>query len=148
MHKENQQATGGPTSLGVTSEAKANPQLSSGISAFNLNKPIYSTSFIIHSESASGDDASVVSTTEVDPEKSAPSDFVPQQQDKTQSVREGLETVLTQPTTGKGTNSIARQVEEDEALRIIKLKDLAKLVSSVQPSFKDLDSPEDDPIIV
>ncbi|GJQ90668.1 retrovirus-related pol polyprotein from transposon TNT 1-94 [Tanacetum coccineum] len=169
MHKENQQATGGPTSLGVTSEAKANPQLSSGISAFNLNKPIYSTSFIIHSESASGDDASVVSTTEADPGKSAPSDFVPQQQgmnegtktlylfactdphvlvDKTQSVREGLETVLTQPTTGKGTNSIARQVEEDEALRIIKLKDLAKLVSSVQPSFKDLDSPEDDPIIV
>ncbi|GKG16839.1 hypothetical protein Tco_0361796, partial [Tanacetum coccineum] len=29
MHKEDQQATGGPTSLGVTSEARANPQLSS-----------------------------------------------------------------------------------------------------------------------
>ncbi|GJR93294.1 hypothetical protein Tco_0265468 [Tanacetum coccineum] len=67
---------------------------------------------------------------------------------KTQSVSEGLETILTQPTTGKRASSIARQVEEDEASRIIKLEDLAKLVSSVQPSFKDLDSPKDDPIIV
>ncbi|GJV81823.1 hypothetical protein Tco_1517693 [Tanacetum coccineum] len=172
MHKEDQQATSDPTSLGVTSEARANPQLSSGMSAFNLNEPIYSASFIIHSESASGDDALVVSTAEADLGKSAPSDFVPQQQgmnegtkntsydqlfastnpyvlaDKTQSVSEGLENVLTQPTIRKGASSIARQVEEDEASRTIKLEDLAKLVSSVQTSFKDLDSPEDDPIIV
>ncbi|GJR78835.1 hypothetical protein Tco_0149620 [Tanacetum coccineum] len=140
MHKEYQQATGGPTSLRVTSEARANPQLSSGMSAFNLNEPIYSTSFIIHSESALGNDASAFSIAEADPGKSAPSDFVPQQH--------GLETVLIQTTTGKGASSIARQVKEDEASRIIKLEDLAKLVSSVQPSFKDLDSPEDDPIIV
>ncbi|GJW17381.1 hypothetical protein Tco_0024817 [Tanacetum coccineum] len=80
MHKEDQQATGGPTSLGVTSEARANPQLSSGMSAFNLNKPIYSASFIIHSESASGNDASTVSIAEADLGKYAPSDFVPQQQ--------------------------------------------------------------------
>ncbi|GJV49933.1 hypothetical protein Tco_1440145, partial [Tanacetum coccineum] len=52
------------------------------------------------------------------------------------------------PITGKGARSIARQVEEDEASRTIKLEDLAKLVSRVQPSFKDLDSPEDDPIVV
>nr|GEW64529.1 hypothetical protein [Tanacetum cinerariifolium] len=32
MHKEDQQATGGSTSLGVTSEERANPQLSSGMS--------------------------------------------------------------------------------------------------------------------
>ncbi|GJS02400.1 hypothetical protein Tco_0318908 [Tanacetum coccineum] len=51
MHEEDQQATGGPTSLGVTSEAGSNPQLSSGMLAFNLNEPIYSASFIIHSES-------------------------------------------------------------------------------------------------
>ncbi|GJU40521.1 hypothetical protein Tco_1193478 [Tanacetum coccineum] len=57
MHKEDQQTTGGPNSLGVTSEEKANPQLSSGMLAFNLNKPIYSVSFIIYSESASGYDA-------------------------------------------------------------------------------------------
>ncbi|GJU08350.1 hypothetical protein Tco_1124780 [Tanacetum coccineum] len=172
MHKEDQQVTGGPTSLGVTSEARANPQLSSGMSAFNLNEPIYSASFIIHSESTSGDDALVVSTAKADPGKSAPSDFVPQQQgmnegtkntsydqlfastdphvlaDKTQSVSEGLETVLTQPTIGKGASSIARQVEEDKSSRTIKLEDLEKLMSSVQPSFKDLDSTEDDPIIV
>ncbi|GJX79810.1 hypothetical protein Tco_0327959 [Tanacetum coccineum] len=127
MHKENQQATSGPTSLGVTSEARANPHLSSGMSAFNLNEPIYLASFIIHSKSAIGNDASVVSTTEADPGKSAPSNFVPQQQ---------------------GANSIARQVEEEEASNTIKLEDLAKLVSNVQCSFKDLDSPEDDPVIV
>nr|GFA55739.1 hypothetical protein [Tanacetum cinerariifolium] len=48
MHKEDQQATGGPTSLGVTSEEKANPQLSS-----------------------------VDSTAKADPELSAPNDFIP-----------------------------------------------------------------------
>ncbi|GKE08791.1 hypothetical protein Tco_1412342, partial [Tanacetum coccineum] len=40
------------------------------------------------------------------------------------------------------------QVEEEEASIIIKLEYLAKLVLSVQPSFKDLDLPKDDPIIV
>ncbi|GKG12933.1 hypothetical protein Tco_0349893, partial [Tanacetum coccineum] len=54
MHEEDQQATGGPTSLGVTSEARANSQLT-------------------------GNDASAASTAEVDPENSAPRDFVPQQ---------------------------------------------------------------------
>ncbi|GJV50006.1 hypothetical protein Tco_1440218 [Tanacetum coccineum] len=140
MYKEDQKVTGGPTSLGVTCEARANPQLSSGMSAFNLNEPIYSASFIIHSESSSGDNALVVSTTEADLGKSAPN--------KTQSVSEGLEIVLTQPIIGKGASSIARKVEEDEASRTIKLEDLAKLMSSVQPSFKDLDSTKDDPIIV
>ncbi|GJS83119.1 hypothetical protein Tco_0749660 [Tanacetum coccineum] len=120
MHKEDQQATGGPTSLGVTSEARANPQLSSGMSAFNLNEPIYSTSFIIHSESALGNDASAASIAEADLGNFAPSDFVPQQQgiyegtkntsydhlfvgtdphvlaEQTKYVSEGLETVLTQ----------------------------------------------------
>ncbi|GKC64285.1 hypothetical protein Tco_1096883 [Tanacetum coccineum] len=172
MHKDDQQATGGPTSLGVTSEERADPQLSYGISAFNLNDPIFSTSFIIHSEYTLGNNASTVSTAEADPRKSAPSDFVPQQQgmnegtkntsydhlssgtdphvlpDKTQYVSEGLETVLTQPVTGKEASSIAIQVKEDKASRMIKLEDLAKLLSSVQPSFKDLDSPEDDHIIV
>ncbi|GJX36358.1 hypothetical protein Tco_0247915 [Tanacetum coccineum] len=68
--------------------------------------------------------------------------------DQIQSISEGLETILTQPIIGKGDNSIARQVEEEKAYRTIKLEDLAKLVSNIQPSFKDLDSPEDDPIIV
>nr|GEU40427.1 hypothetical protein [Tanacetum cinerariifolium] len=39
-------------------------------------------------------------------------------------------------------------LEEEESSRTIKLKDLAKLVSNVQTSFKDLDSSKDDPIIV
>ncbi|GKF57774.1 hypothetical protein Tco_0171311, partial [Tanacetum coccineum] len=68
--------------------------------------------------------------------------------DKTQYVSKGLETVLTQPTIRKWAIFIARQVKEDEASRTIKFEDLAKLVSSVQPSFKDLDSPEDDPVII
>ncbi|GJT59606.1 hypothetical protein Tco_1003139 [Tanacetum coccineum] len=49
---------------------------------------------------------------------------------------------------GKWASSIARQVKKEEVSRTIKLEDLAKLVSHVQPSFKNLDSPEDDPIIV
>ncbi|GKA46429.1 hypothetical protein Tco_0739312, partial [Tanacetum coccineum] len=120
------EATGGPTSLGATSEARTNPQLSNGMSTFNLNKPIYSASFIIHSESASRNDTLAASTAEADPENFAPSDFVPQQQgmnegtkntsydhlfagtdpyvlaDQTKSISEGLEIVLTQPRTGKG----------------------------------------------
>ncbi|GKB04275.1 hypothetical protein Tco_0832418, partial [Tanacetum coccineum] len=152
-------------------EARANPQLSNGMSAFNLNESIYSASFIIHSNSASGNDASAASTVEADPGISASSDFVPQQQGmdegtkntsydhlfvgtnphvlayQTKSVSKGLETILTQPITGKGASSVARQIEE-ETSNIIKLEDLTKLVSRVQPSFKNLNSPEDDPIIV
>nr|GEZ64724.1 hypothetical protein [Tanacetum cinerariifolium] len=104
MHKEDQQATCGPTSLGVTSEARANPQLSSGTDPHVL-------------------------------------------EDQTKYVSEGLETILTQPITGKGASSIARQIKE-ETSNSIKLEDLIKLVSHVQPSFKELDSPKDDPIIV
>nr|GEW35610.1 hypothetical protein [Tanacetum cinerariifolium] len=122
MYKEDQQATGGPTSLGVTSEARA------------LNSVVVS-----------------VSTAEADLENSAPNDFIPQQHginegtknnsydhsfagtdphvlaDLTQSVSEGLDTVLTQPLTRKGASSIARQDEEEEAFGVIKLKDLEKL---------------------
>nr|GEX84661.1 hypothetical protein [Tanacetum cinerariifolium] len=135
MHKADQQVIGGPTYLEVTSEARANPQLSSDMSAFNLNKPIFSASFIIHSECASENDASVVSTTEADLGKSAPSDFVPQQQ--------GM---------NKGTKNTSYDhsfaVEEEEDSSIIKLEGLAKIMSNVKPSFKDLDSPEDDHVIV
>ncbi|GKA30061.1 hypothetical protein Tco_0716306 [Tanacetum coccineum] len=171
MHKEDQQATNSPTYLRVTNEERANLQLSSRMSAFNLNKPIYSTSFIIYSESASRNDALAVSTVEADPKNSAPSDFVPQQHgmnegtkntsydhlfagtgphvlaDQTKSVSEGLKTILTQPIAGKRVSSVASQIKE-ETSSLIKLEDLEKLVSHVQPSFKDLDSPEDDPVIV
>ncbi|GJS31008.1 putative reverse transcriptase domain-containing protein [Tanacetum coccineum] len=136
------------TSASTPVVAEMHKEDHSGMSAFNLNEPIFSASFIIYSESASGYDALADSTAEVDPGLSAPNDSIPQQHDQIQSISEGLETILTQPIIGKGDNSIARQVEEEKASRTIKLEDLAKLVSNIQPSFKDLDSPEDDPIIV
>nr|GEZ22534.1 hypothetical protein [Tanacetum cinerariifolium] len=72
---------------------------------------------------------------------------------------EGLKTVLTQPTTEKGASSTdihgdknetstAIHGDKEEASSTIKLEDLAKLVSQIQPSFKDLNSPEDDPVII
>nr|GEY64660.1 hypothetical protein [Tanacetum cinerariifolium] len=151
IHKEDQQATGGPKSLGVTGEEIVDHQLSSGMSTFNLNKPIYSASFIIHSKFASGYDASANSTAKADLGKSAPSDFIPQQQgmieetkntsydqlfagtdlhvlaDQTKSVSEGLKIVLNQSTSDKGASNIAKQIEEVEASSTIKLKDLVKL---------------------
>ncbi|GJV00089.1 hypothetical protein Tco_1329359 [Tanacetum coccineum] len=142
MHKEDHQATGGRTSLGVTSEERANPQLSSGMSAFNLNKPIYSTSFIIHSESASGCDASADSTAEADPGLSALSDFVPQQE----GMNEGTKNTSYDHLSASTDPHVL--IEEEESSSTIKLEDLAKLVSHVQPSFKDLDSPKDDVVIV
>ncbi|GJV24208.1 hypothetical protein Tco_1376903 [Tanacetum coccineum] len=145
MHKEDLQATGGPTSLGVTSEARANPQLSSGMLAFNLNKPIYSTSFIIHSKSASKNNASAIFTAGADPGISTPSTDPHVLANKTKSISDGLETVLTTPETG---TSNAAKTSEEIKFGAIKLEDLAKLVPNVKVDFKDLDSREDDSIIV
>ncbi|GKB00771.1 hypothetical protein Tco_0828764, partial [Tanacetum coccineum] len=148
MHKEDQQATGGPTSLGVTSEARANPQLSSGMSAFNLNKPIYSASFIVHSEFASGCDASADSIAKADPRLSAPSDFVPQQHGMNEGTKNTSYDYLSAGIDLHVLADKTKSVKEKEAFNTIKLEDLAKLVLHVQPSFKDLDSPEDDPVII
>ncbi|GJX73505.1 hypothetical protein Tco_0312100 [Tanacetum coccineum] len=120
MHKKDKQATSGPTSLGVTSEERANLQLNSGMDLGSKNTS-YDHTF-------AGTDPYVLVY-------------------QTKSISEGLETVLTQPITGKRASSSARQVKE-EASSIIKLEDLAKLVSNVEPSFKDLASPEDDLVIV
>ncbi|GJV36722.1 hypothetical protein Tco_1409199 [Tanacetum coccineum] len=99
-----------------------------------------------HSKKRKGNDASkAISTAKADPRNSTPSDFVPQQQ----SMNEGIKnTSYDYLFAGKGVSSIARQVEEEEASSTIKLEDLAKLVLNVKPSFKDLDSLEDDPVIV
>ncbi|GJT26188.1 hypothetical protein Tco_0906463 [Tanacetum coccineum] len=112
----------------INSEARGNPQLSSGMSAFNLNEPIYSTSFTIHSESTSGNDALAISIDEADLGIFAPSDFIPQQQG------------MKEPTTIHMITYVQ--------FGAIKLEDLAKLVPNVKVDFKDLDSPEDDPIIM
>nr|GEY41021.1 hypothetical protein [Tanacetum cinerariifolium] len=137
IRKEDLQATGGPTSLGVTSEARTDPQLSSGMSSFNLNEPIYSTSFIIHSKSASGNDALAISTAKSDPRIYA--------LNKTKYVSDGLETILTTP---KTRTSNAAKTSEEIKFRAIKLEDLAKLVPNIKVDFKDIDSREDDLIIV
>nr|GEU88499.1 hypothetical protein [Tanacetum cinerariifolium] len=159
MRKEDQQAAGGPTSLRVISEEGGHPQLSSGMSTSNLNKPIFLASFIIHSESASGRDASTDSTAEADPRKYTPNDSIPQQQgmneraknysfghifvdtdpnvltDKTNSVSQGSKTILTTPEIGKGASTIAKQPEEvnfdnTKVFKEIKLEDLSKLVQN------------------
>ncbi|GJY61978.1 hypothetical protein Tco_0462635 [Tanacetum coccineum] len=118
MHKEDQQATGGPASLGVIE-----PTLSSVVGMNEGTKnTLYDHLFI-------GTDPHVLA-------------------DQTKYVSEGLETVLTQPRIGKGASSIARQVKEEEISNTIKLEDLSKLMSNMQPRFKDIDSPEDDPVIV
>nr|GEV31610.1 hypothetical protein [Tanacetum cinerariifolium] len=143
MHKEDQQATGGPNFLGFTSEERADPQLSSGTLAFNLNKHIYSASFIIHSEFASGYNALANSTAEAALGKSSPSDFIPQQQGMNERTKStSYDHLLV------GASNIAKKIEDVEASRTIKLEDLVKLMQNVQPSFKDHDSPEDDLIIV
>ncbi|GKA12462.1 hypothetical protein Tco_0692008 [Tanacetum coccineum] len=95
------------------------------------NNPLYTgmlkedqqatASFIIHSESASGNDGSTTSTTKSDLGNSAPS---------------------TDPYV------LADQTKSEETSNTVKLEDLSKLVSHVQPSFKDLDSPEDDLVII
>ncbi|GJX71380.1 hypothetical protein Tco_0308551 [Tanacetum coccineum] len=98
MHKEAQQAAGGPTSLGATSEEGAHPQLSSGMSAFINIEPVHSASFTFHSESASGNDVLADSIAKVDPRKSAPND-------QTKSARDGLKTAHTDLDLMKDTRS-------------------------------------------
>nr|GFB11867.1 hypothetical protein [Tanacetum cinerariifolium] len=75
LHKEAQQATSGPASLGVTSEVRANPQLSS-MQSSSHQEPIFLASTIVHSESALGHDTLVDSTTEANLGKSDPKDLL------------------------------------------------------------------------
>nr|GEW75179.1 reverse transcriptase [Tanacetum cinerariifolium] len=65
--------------------------------------------------------------------------------DKTKYVSDGLKTILTTPKTR--TSNVAKPSKEIN-FGEIKLEDLAKLVLNVKAVFKDLDSPEDDPIIM
>ncbi|GKF52901.1 hypothetical protein Tco_0159811, partial [Tanacetum coccineum] len=120
MHKEAQQATGGPTSLGATSEEGAHPQLSS---------------------SASGHDASADSTAKADAGNSAPNDSIPSQQDQTKSAGDGLKISHTK----SGTNEESRA---DEISKKIKLEDLSDLLKDTRSTFFALDFPQDEPIIV
>ncbi|GJZ41266.1 hypothetical protein Tco_0588152 [Tanacetum coccineum] len=106
LHKKDQQATGGPTSLGTTRC-----------------------------------DASVDSTAKADPKTYAPNDSIPQKQDNTKSVRDGLKTA----NTNLGTNV---ESSSAEISKTIKLEDLSKLMQDVKTNFMDLDSLEDELIFV
>nr|GEX43950.1 hypothetical protein [Tanacetum cinerariifolium] len=113
-------------------------------------KPVTSSKqpFVSSKEATKGHDVLANFTAEADPGLSAPNDSIPLQQDQTKSVSEGLETVLTQPITEKEAISTTIHGDKEESSNTIKLKDLAKLVSQIQPSFKDLDLPKDDPVII
>ncbi|GJT14370.1 retrovirus-related pol polyprotein from transposon TNT 1-94 [Tanacetum coccineum] len=117
MHKKAHQAAGGPTSLGTT------------------------TSFILHSESASRHDALTDSTAEADPGLSAPNDSIPARQDQTKSTRDGLKTAHT----NSGINEESRA---DDISKKIKLEDLLNLLKDTRSAFFTPDSPQDEPIIV
>ncbi|GKA05344.1 hypothetical protein Tco_0684464 [Tanacetum coccineum] len=141
MHKEEQQATGGPASLGATSEERAHPQLINGC------------------------DASADSIAKADPGKSAPNDSIPHQQgmdegtinyvlghifagtnpsvlvDKTKSAGYGLKTSHT----NLATNEESRF---DEISKKINLEDLSDLMKYTRSTFFTLESPQDKPISV
>ncbi|GJR94207.1 retrovirus-related pol polyprotein from transposon TNT 1-94 [Tanacetum coccineum] len=143
MHKEDQQATGGPTSLGVTSEARANPQLNSGMSTFSLNEPIYSASFVIHSESASGNDALAVSIAEDDLRKFAPSDLYLNNSTKPNLLVKGWKLSSLNQEHEKGPASLLDndEDEEDEVHTITEDTSVPKSSSpsiSLPPELKDL----------
>nr|GEV49319.1 hypothetical protein [Tanacetum cinerariifolium] len=149
MHKEDQQAASGPASLGATGEEGAKPQLTSVVSA-SLSKPVYSASFIIHSEFASGHNASASSN---------PSVLV----DKIKSAGDGLKNTHTKTGTNLETSKAEKDVtfsedefntspglsSSDDTKTEIKLENLSNLVLNLEVDFMDFDSLEDDqPIIV
>ncbi|GKB22662.1 hypothetical protein Tco_0862063 [Tanacetum coccineum] len=73
------QATSGQTSLGVTIKEKAEPQLINVVSASQI-KHVLLASTMVHSESASGHDASATFTAEADLGNIDPKDSLPPQQ--------------------------------------------------------------------
>ncbi|GKA60245.1 hypothetical protein Tco_0759652 [Tanacetum coccineum] len=159
----NEATKGGSSKAPTSSKTGHSKKRKDSSSAIDLNPSQPPVSTIVDTgmhkkdQQATGDPTSLVvtrnvalaaSTAEAEPGKSAPSTNPHVLADQTKSISEGLETVLTQPRTRKGASSIARQIKEEEASNTIKLEDLEKLVSNMQPSFKDLDSPEYDPVIV
>ncbi|GJX21267.1 hypothetical protein Tco_0223944 [Tanacetum coccineum] len=141
MHKEAQQASGGPISLGATNEEGAHPQLSSG------------------------HDALTDYTSEADPGLSAPNDSIPSQQgmdkgtknysidhifagtnpsvlvDQTIFAGDGLKTAHTN--SGTNEESIANEISKK-----IKLEDFSDLLKDTRSAFFTPDSLQDEPIIV
>ncbi|GJS85244.1 hypothetical protein Tco_0751785 [Tanacetum coccineum] len=93
MHKEAQQATGGPTSLGATSEEGAHPQLSSADS-----------------------------TAQANPGNSAPNDSIPTQQDQTKSTRDELKTAHSGTNEESGADEISKKIKMEDLSDLLKDK--------------------------
>ncbi|GKC88968.1 hypothetical protein Tco_1149617, partial [Tanacetum coccineum] len=121
LHKEDLQAAGDPTSLGVASEEGAHPHLSSGMSAYNHNETVFSASTTFHSESTSGYDASADSTAKVDPR--------------------WVKTAHT----NSGTNKESGNAEPSTK---VKLEDLSQFMYDTRSAFLAPDSPTNNPIII
>ncbi|GJT56860.1 retrovirus-related pol polyprotein from transposon TNT 1-94 [Tanacetum coccineum] len=104
-----------------------------------IHKEVYF--FNLHSEFASGHDASADSIVEAYSVNFTPNDSIPSKQDQTKSAGDGLKT----DHTDLGTNKESRA---DEILKKIKLEDLSDLLKDIRSALFTLDSPQDEPIIV
>ncbi|GKB77187.1 hypothetical protein Tco_0944082 [Tanacetum coccineum] len=146
MHKEVQQATSGPASLGVTGEEGADPQLSNMKSASH-SEPIFSASTIdLLSEQQGNDEGSQNYSFDHIIAGTNPNILV----DKTQSAGDELDIVHTKT----GTKKVASNDQEfntypelticEDANEEIKLEDMSKLVKDVGIETMDLDALEDD----
>ncbi|GKE68231.1 hypothetical protein Tco_1526303 [Tanacetum coccineum] len=151
LHKEDQQATSGATSLGVTSKGGAHPQLSSGMIASIYTKPIYFVSTIIHFKPALRWDASADSIAESNLGISAPNDSISKQQDINKGTKNYLIDHIFAGTNPHVVIEQTKSVSEgsEDTQKEIKLEDLSKLVQDMGVDIMDLDLPNDDePIIV
>ncbi|GKD69656.1 hypothetical protein Tco_1323746, partial [Tanacetum coccineum] len=84
------------------------------MSVFTNIEPVFLASYIFHSESASGNDASTNFIAEADPKISAPNDSVPHQQDKSKSARDGSQIARTVLGTKVDTRSTFMDDEDQE----------------------------------
>ncbi|GJU30882.1 hypothetical protein Tco_1174471 [Tanacetum coccineum] len=107
------------------------------MSAFTKLMPTYSTSVICHSKSVSGNDALADSTAKADPGTSAPNDSLPPQQGKD----EGTKTYSLDHTPACTNPNVF--VEKAKSV-----SDGLEIILTKPKSGPNLDSPEDDPIIV
>nr|GEW26298.1 hypothetical protein [Tanacetum cinerariifolium] len=128
MHKEDLQAAIIQMSLGGTGEEGANPLLSS-VESTSHQEPVFSPFTIVHSEFASGHDASADFIAEVDPGKSYPKDSLSKQQ-------------------GWILIRIIKAPEGDDDDDEIRLEDLTKKIKYTSADAMDLDSLKDDPSLL
>ncbi|GJR55552.1 retrovirus-related pol polyprotein from transposon TNT 1-94 [Tanacetum coccineum] len=145
MHKEAQQATSDPTSLGVTGEVRADPWLISVVSE-SIIEYVFSASTIIHFESASGHYASADSKAEADPGNSTLKDLLSQQQGNDEGTQNYL---FAHIIAGTNLNILVDKTQSavdgsDDVHKEIKLEDLLKLVKDVDDTTMELDFLEDD----